>query len=74
MTHDEIFTYWGVQCPHRNCFVPLWKGERNEAHFDVWPQNVNCPECKAAFNVNGLEQMHMVRSRKPLRALWNPAA
>jgi hypothetical protein len=43
--------------------VPLWKGEHNEAHFDVWPQNVTCPECKAAFNVGGADELYRVRSR-----------
>lgn len=74
MADDVIFTYWGVQCPHKNCFVPLWKGEHNEAHFDAWPQNVTCPECRAAFNVRSPEELYQVRSRKPLRALWNPEA
>jgi hypothetical protein len=74
MADDEIFTYWGVTCPHKNCFVPLWKGERNEAHFDVWPQNVICPECRAAFNGRGPDALERRRSRKPLKSLWNPSA
>lgn len=72
MTQGTQFTYWGVDCPQKGCFVPLWKGETNESHFDVWPQNVTCPECKANFNVNAPDEPYRRRSIKPVRPLWNP--